>query len=226
MRLRGLMRSRLQRRLQPPSLTAILRCLGPPNGLRVHGVPGEPLVINGLLQNGGQFGQDALSVRCCPGSSEYPPCQAPSGVRCSRPARWIRRTGPRSRCVPRPWPFDEATPWHPPGCRRNGPGHPVCQRPCIAFLCRNVWFFPFTRKGRAWASFRRNGSRFRGLNKGGLAYLAATDLEAILTLVSTSLSLPTPPQVPRPAHATPPTNRNDAARTRLEELRQRHPKRL
>ncbi|WP_078491618.1 DUF4240 domain-containing protein [Streptomyces yerevanensis] len=81
-----------------------------------------------------------------------------------------------------------------------------------------------TRKGRAWASFRRNGSRFRGLNKGGLAYLAATDLEAILTLVSTSLSLPTPSQVPRPAHATPPTRRNDAARARLEELQQRHRK--
>jgi hypothetical protein len=45
-----------------------------------------------------------------------------------------------------------------------------------------------TRKERAWASFRRNGSRFRGLNKSGLAYLAATDLEAILTLVSTSLA--------------------------------------
>ncbi|MFF3244245.1 hypothetical protein ACFYWY_11030 [Streptomyces sp. NPDC002870] len=82
-----------------------------------------------------------------------------------------------------------------------------------------------TRKGRAWASFRKNGSRFRGLNKGGLAYLAATDLEAILTLVSTSLSLPTPPQVPRPAHATPPTRRDDVARARLEELRQRHRKR-
>ncbi|MEV6653736.1 hypothetical protein [Streptomyces sp. NPDC051219] len=82
-----------------------------------------------------------------------------------------------------------------------------------------------TRKGRAWASFRRNGSRFRGLNKGGLAHLAATDLEAILTLVSTSLSLPTPPQVPRPAHATPPTKRDDAARARLEKLRQRHRKR-
>ncbi|WP_079085101.1 DUF4240 domain-containing protein [Streptomyces dysideae] len=82
------------------------------------------------------------------------------------------------------------------------------------------------RSGRAWASFRRNDSRFRGLNKGGLAYLAATDLEAILTLVSTSLSLPTPPQVPRPAHATPPTRRDDAARSRLEELRQRHRKRL
>lgn len=81
-----------------------------------------------------------------------------------------------------------------------------------------------TRKGRAWASFRRNGSRFRGLNKGGLAYLAATDLEAILTLISTSLSLPTPPPVPRPAHATPPTRRGDAARARLEELRQRHRK--
>jgi hypothetical protein len=82
-----------------------------------------------------------------------------------------------------------------------------------------------TRKGRAWASFRRNGSRFRGLNKGGLAYLAATDLEAILTLVATSLRLPTPPQVPRPVHATPPTRRDDAARVRLEELRQRHRKR-
>ncbi|WP_078503905.1 DUF4240 domain-containing protein [Streptomyces viridochromogenes] len=82
-----------------------------------------------------------------------------------------------------------------------------------------------TRKGRAWASFRRNGSRFRGLNEGGLAYLAATDLEAIFTLVATSLSLPTPPHVPRPAHATPPTRRDDAARARLEELRQRHRRR-
>ncbi|MET9039434.1 DUF4240 domain-containing protein [Streptomyces mirabilis] len=78
-----------------------------------------------------------------------------------------------------------------------------------------------TRKRRAWASFRRSGSRFRGLNKGGLAYLAATDLEAIFTLVSTSLSLPTPPQVPRPAHATPPTRQGDATRARLEELRRR-----
>lgn len=81
------------------------------------------------------------------------------------------------------------------------------------------------RKGRARVSFRRNGSRFRGLNKGGLAHLAATDLEAVLTLVSTSLSLPTPPRVPRPAHATPPTGREEAARARLEELRQRHRKR-
>ncbi|WP_149831042.1 DUF4240 domain-containing protein [Streptomyces tailanensis] len=81
-----------------------------------------------------------------------------------------------------------------------------------------------TRKGRAWASFRRNDSRFRGSNKGGLAYGAATDLEAIFTLVASSLSLPTPPQVPHPAHATPPTRRDDAARARLEELRKRHPK--
>jgi hypothetical protein len=78
------------------------------------------------------------------------------------------------------------------------------------------------RRGQAWASFRRNDSRFRGLNKGGLAYLAVTDLEAVLTLVSTSLSLPTPPPVPRPAHATPPTRRADAAQARLEELRRRH----
>ncbi|MFE5853510.1 DUF4240 domain-containing protein [Streptomyces sp. NPDC056500] len=82
-----------------------------------------------------------------------------------------------------------------------------------------------TRKGRAWASFCKNGSRFRGLNKGGLAHLAATDLEAVFARVSTSLNLPTPPQVPRLAHATPPTRQNDAARTRLEELRQRHRRR-
>ncbi|MFE4826787.1 DUF4240 domain-containing protein [Streptomyces sp. NPDC056672] len=82
-----------------------------------------------------------------------------------------------------------------------------------------------TQRGRVWASFRRNDSRFRGLNKAGLAYLAATDLEAVLTLVSTSLSLPAPPKVPRPAHATPPTRRDDSARARLEQLRQRHPKR-
>jgi hypothetical protein len=82
-----------------------------------------------------------------------------------------------------------------------------------------------TRRGRVQASFRRNDSRFRGLNKGGLAYLAATDLEAVLTLVSTSLSLPSAPQVPRPAHAILPTRRDDAARARLEELRQRHRKR-
>ncbi|MFP1628973.1 DUF4240 domain-containing protein [Streptomyces sp. 5K101] len=82
-----------------------------------------------------------------------------------------------------------------------------------------------TRKGRAWASFRRNEARFRGLNKGALAYLAATDLEEVFTLVSTSLSLPTPPQVPRPAQATPPTRRTEAARARLEELRQRRHKR-
>lgn len=81
------------------------------------------------------------------------------------------------------------------------------------------------RRGQAWASFRRNDSRFRGLNKSGLAALAVTDIEKILTLVSTSLSLPTPPQVPRPAHATPPTRKHDAARARLEELRQRHRKR-
>ena len=37
----------------------------------------------------------------------------------------------------------------------------------------------------------RNGSRFRGLSKGGLASLAATDLEAILAPLSTS----------EPAHA-------------------------
>jgi hypothetical protein len=79
-----------------------------------------------------------------------------------------------------------------------------------------------TRKGRAWASFRRSGSRFRGLNKGGLAYLATTDLEAVLALVSTSLRMPTPPEVPRPAHATAPTRRDDTARARLEELRKRH----
>ncbi|MBB6421579.1 DUF4240 domain-containing protein [Streptomyces sp. AK010] len=82
-----------------------------------------------------------------------------------------------------------------------------------------------TRRGRVQASFRRNDSRFRGLNKGGLAYLAATDLEAVLTLVSTSLRLPSPPEVPRPAHATPPTRRDGVARARLEELRQRHRKR-
>ncbi|WP_351231387.1 DUF4240 domain-containing protein [Streptomyces sp. NPDC002133] len=81
------------------------------------------------------------------------------------------------------------------------------------------------RSGVAWASFRRNDSRFRGLNKGRLANLAAADLEAVLALVSSSLSLPTPPQVPRPAQATPPTRREDAARARLEELRQRHRKR-
>ncbi|GGW86877.1 hypothetical protein [Streptomyces galilaeus] len=78
------------------------------------------------------------------------------------------------------------------------------------------------RRGTAWASFRRNGSRFRGLNKGGLAALAAADIQEILILVSTSLSLPTPPQVPRPVHAAPPTRKHDAARLRLEELRQRH----
>jgi hypothetical protein len=79
-----------------------------------------------------------------------------------------------------------------------------------------------TRKGRAWASFRRSGSRFRGLNKSRLAYLATTDLDAVLALVSTSLRMPTPPQVPRPAHATAPTRQDDTARARLEELRQRH----
>ncbi|MFH9884214.1 hypothetical protein [Streptomyces bobili] len=78
------------------------------------------------------------------------------------------------------------------------------------------------RRGTAWASFRRNGSRFRGLNKGGLAALAAADIQEILILVSTSLSLPTPPQVPRPVHAAPPTRKHEAARLRLEELRQRH----
>lgn len=75
-----------------------------------------------------------------------------------------------------------------------------------------------TRKGRAWALLCRTGSRFRGLSKGGLVYLAATDLEAVSAFVSTSLSLPAPPPVPRPAHATPPTRRDDAARARLEEL--------
>ncbi|MFF7947334.1 DUF4240 domain-containing protein [Streptomyces griseorubiginosus] len=79
-----------------------------------------------------------------------------------------------------------------------------------------------TRKGRAWASFIRSGSRFRGLNKGRLAYLATTDLEAVFALVSTSLRMATPPQVPRPAHATPPTRQDDTARARLEELRRRH----
>lgn len=83
-----------------------------------------------------------------------------------------------------------------------------------------------TRKGRVWASFRKDGASFRGLNRGGLAYLAATDLDAMFALVSTSLSLPTPPQVPRLAQATPPTRQNAAARTRLRELRQRHPRRL
>ncbi|MDX3569297.1 DUF4240 domain-containing protein [Streptomyces sp. ID05-47C] len=80
------------------------------------------------------------------------------------------------------------------------------------------------RRGQAWASFRRNNSRFRGLNKNSLAALAVTDIEEILTLVSKSLGLPTPPQVPRPAHATPPTRKHEAARARLEELRQRHRK--
>ncbi|MET8965463.1 hypothetical protein ABZX69_39410 [Streptomyces sp. NPDC004074] len=83
-----------------------------------------------------------------------------------------------------------------------------------------------TRKRRAFASVRRNGSRFPGLNKGRLTHLAATDLEAIFTHVSTSLSLPTPPQVPRPAHAIPPTKQDEATHARLEELRQRHRKHL
>ncbi|QUC61557.1 DUF4240 domain-containing protein [Streptomyces sp. A2-16] len=81
-----------------------------------------------------------------------------------------------------------------------------------------------TRKGQTWASFRKSGSRFRGLTKGGLSYLAAMDMEAVFALVSTSLRMPTPPQVPRPAHATPPTSRDDTARARLEELRRRHRK--
>ncbi|MGA4979858.1 hypothetical protein [Streptomyces cinereoruber] len=83
-----------------------------------------------------------------------------------------------------------------------------------------------TRKGRAWASFCRNRSRLRGLNKGGLAYLAAMDMEAVLTLVSTSLSLPKPPQVPLPVDATPPTRKDEAARARLQELRERHRKQI
>ncbi|MFF6906216.1 DUF4240 domain-containing protein [Streptomyces sp. NPDC012389] len=81
-----------------------------------------------------------------------------------------------------------------------------------------------TRKGEAWASFRNSGSRFRGLNKGGLAHLAVTDLESALAFVSTALNLPVPPEVPRLARAVPPTRDNDGARARLEELRRRHRK--
>ncbi|KOG13981.1 MULTISPECIES: hypothetical protein [Streptomyces] len=81
-----------------------------------------------------------------------------------------------------------------------------------------------TRKARLWASFRRDSSRFGGLNKNTLAYLAATDLESFLTLAATFLNLPAHPSVPLPSHATPPTSRRDAARTRLEELRRRHGK--
>ncbi|WP_189787970.1 hypothetical protein [Streptomyces capitiformicae] len=95
----------------------------------------------------------------------------------------------------------------------------------IAYTLRAERSRVTARQGRAWVSFRRNGSRFRRLNKGGLAHLAATDLEAVLTLVSTSLNLPTPPRVPRAAHATSPTEREEAARARLEVLRQRHRKR-
>ncbi|MEU6496310.1 DUF4240 domain-containing protein [Streptomyces sp. NPDC046984] len=83
-----------------------------------------------------------------------------------------------------------------------------------------------TRKRRAFVSVRRNGSCFQGLNKGRLAYLAATDLEAIFTHLSTSLSLATPPPVPRPAHEIPPTKQDEATHARLEELRQRHLKHL
>lgn len=82
-----------------------------------------------------------------------------------------------------------------------------------------------TREGRFWATFRRNSSRFRGLNKNDLAYLAAIDLQSFFAEASTSLSLPAPPPVPLPSHATPPPERRDAARTRLEELRRRHGRR-
>lgn len=50
-------------RLQQPRLSAFPRRLGPLHGLRTHGIPGEPLVINGrLLQDAGQLGQDAAPL--------------------------------------------------------------------------------------------------------------------------------------------------------------------
>jgi hypothetical protein len=51
-----------QRPLQRPSLASLLWRFGPPHGLRVHGVAGKPLVIDGRLQNGGQLGQDAAPI--------------------------------------------------------------------------------------------------------------------------------------------------------------------
>ncbi|MFB6840621.1 DUF4240 domain-containing protein [Streptomyces sp. NPDC056361] len=78
------------------------------------------------------------------------------------------------------------------------------------------------RGGMVWVSLRRKISHFRGLNSGGLAHLAATDIESALSRTAASLGIPVPPQVPIPAHAKPPTPNRDAARARLDELRKRH----
>jgi hypothetical protein len=78
------------------------------------------------------------------------------------------------------------------------------------------------RRGQTWASFRMDEARFRGRGAGALAHLAHTDMEMTFTQVSAALDIPLPPEVPRPADATPPTAESVAARERLAELRRHH----
>ncbi|MFF7603348.1 hypothetical protein [Streptomyces mirabilis] len=78
------------------------------------------------------------------------------------------------------------------------------------------------RRGQIWASFRLEASRFKGRTPGVLTYLACTDMETARTQVSAELAMVTPPALPLPSNATPPTLKSEAARERLAELRRRH----